>query len=410
MWMCWRVGGWGGCRGRRRTVRIVCTRRAGRIRTGPHMRCGGAGRDGAVTWQPRSMSTVWPPGQVFALRRCAAACIRRVCGTTVVTAWLWPGGKIPTSTPTGSRSATTITAVRCQPGPVSRGATVRWHGHANQPEPDTAPPSVNEPPNGGQLWGGLIAYQPSYTTSARESSSDARPSGDAPRKQISAKQGVVGRGPPTRQRQRWTPERHNYQTRVASGSWAGPDVGWVGSDLARRFGWHVAEQAALEVDRVVQLGRPVQNPQGLATHFARCFARPQLCHRRHQGDCGDMRLNQHRGRRLDEQLKGRTPHNDHSSPTGPAPTPTPTAVESRLRQPVPVTATEPRVIDEAQLEAALARLPKPLATQLARLATRHRITRSPNQQTAGENRTEPHDPEATTPVDQGRGHRKGIIR
>ena len=61
------TGRWGGCRGRRRTVRIVCTRRAGRIRTGPHMRCGGAGRDGAVMWPPPSIPKVWPLGQVFAL-------------------------------------------------------------------------------------------------------------------------------------------------------------------------------------------------------------------------------------------------------------------------------------------------------------------------------------------------------
>ena len=120
MWMCWRVGGWGGCRGRRRTALIVCTRRAGRIRTGPPMRCGGAGRDGAVTWQPPSTPTVWPPGQVFALRPCGGAPIRRVCGTTVVTAWLWAGGTIPAWTPTGSRSATMTIAVRCRPGPVLR--------------------------------------------------------------------------------------------------------------------------------------------------------------------------------------------------------------------------------------------------------------------------------------------------
>ena len=75
-----------------------------------------------------------------------------------------------------------------------------------------------------------------------------------PRKQNSPKQQVTERGPP-RRRRRWTPERHNYQTRATSGSWAGPDVAWVGSDLARRFGWHIAEQAALEVDRVVRLGR-----------------------------------------------------------------------------------------------------------------------------------------------------------
>ena len=250
------------------------------------------------------------------------------------------------------------------------GATVRWHGHTNQPEPDTASPSVNEPSDDGQLWGGLIAYKPSYTTSARERSSDARPSGDAPRKQISAKRGVVGRGPPPRRRQSWTPERHNYETRAAAGSWAGPDVGWVGSDLARRFGWHVAEQAALEVDRVVRLGRPVQNPRSLATHFARCFAQPQLCHQRHQGACGDTRLNQHRGRRLDEQLETRS-HQGSDTSTMPVSAPNPA---TEPRQTIPVTTPEPRVIDQAQLKAALARLPKPLAAQLARLATRHRIT------------------------------------
>ena len=46
------------------------------------------------------------------------------------------------------------------------GATVRWHGYTNQPEPDTAPPSVNEAPDTGQLWGGLIGYKPAYTTFA----------------------------------------------------------------------------------------------------------------------------------------------------------------------------------------------------------------------------------------------------
>ena len=254
------------------------------------------------------------------------------------------------------------------------GATVRWHGHTNQPEPDGGPASgpVNEPLDDSLLWGGLIAYKPSYTTSARKESSSARPSGSAPRKQNSPKRGIVERGPPARRRRRWTPERRNYDRRTSSGAWAGPDAGWVGSDLARRFGWHVAEQAALEVDRVVRLGRPVQNPRGLARHFARCFARPHLCHRRHQGACGNMRLNQHRARRLDENLETRTPHSD-SSPTGPVSAPNPS---TQPRQPVPVTAPEPRVIDQAQLEAALARLPAPLAAQLARLATRHHVRRS----------------------------------
>ena len=148
-------------------------------------------------------------------------------------------------------------------------------------------------------------------------------------------------------------------------------MGWVGSDLARRWGWHVAEQAALEVDRVVRLGRPVQNPQGLATHFARCFARPQLCHRRHQGACGNMRLNQHRGRRLDEQLKTRTPGGD-SSPE-PSPTPAPNSA-TRPRRPVPVTAPRPRVINQEQFETSLAHLPGPLAVQLAHLAARYAFT------------------------------------
>ena len=258
------------------------------------------------------------------------------------------------------------------------GATVRWHGHTDQPEPDTAPASVNEAPDVGQLWGGLIAYKPSYTTSARKRSSGARPAGDALRKQIAAKQGGVGRGSPPRRRQRWTPERRNYETRATSGSWAGPDMAWVGSDLARRWGWHVAEQAALEVDRVVRLRRPVRNRQRLATHFARCFARPQLCHQRHQGACGNTRLNQHRGRRLDEQLETRT-QGDNSSPE-PVSAPNPA---TEPRQTIPVTAPEPRIIDEAQLQAALARLPKPLAAQLARLArlaTRHVTADHPRRQ------------------------------
>ena len=288
----------------------------------------------------------------------------------MVTAWLWAGGTDPCLD--AHRRRVRYNDYRCSVPARSglEGATVRWHGHTDQPEPDTGPPSVNDPPDAGRLWGGLIGYKSSYTTSARKKSSGARPSGDAPRKRITTKRGVVGRGPPLRRRRRWTPERRNYQTRAVSGSWAGPDVAWVGSDLARRWGWHIAEQAALEVDRVVRLGRPVQNRRGLATHFARCFARPQLCHRRHQGACGDTRLNQHRARRLDENLETRTPHGG-SSPTGPVPAPNPA---TEPRQTIPVTAPEPRIIDQAQLEAALARLPKPLATQLARLATRrHRV-------------------------------------
>ena len=75
---------------------------------------------------------------------------------------------------------------------------------------------------------------------ARKESFGARPSGDAPGRRITTKQRVVGRGPPLRRRRRWTLERRNYETRATSGSWAGPEVGLVGSELARRWGWHVA--------------------------------------------------------------------------------------------------------------------------------------------------------------------------
>ena len=49
----------------------------------------------------------------------------------MVTAWRWAGGKIRPWTPTGSRSATTIIAVRCRAGPVLRAPRVRWHGHTD---------------------------------------------------------------------------------------------------------------------------------------------------------------------------------------------------------------------------------------------------------------------------------------
>ena len=135
---------------RRRTALIACTRGAGRIRTGPYMRGDGTRRGGTVTWQPPSIPKAWPPGQVFALQPCGAVPIRGVCGTTGATAWRWPGRRIPAWTS------------------GFEGATVRWYGHTDQPEPDTVPPSgaVNEPLDDGQLWGGLIAYKPSYTTPA----------------------------------------------------------------------------------------------------------------------------------------------------------------------------------------------------------------------------------------------------
>ena len=365
MWMCWRVGGWAGCRGRRRTARIVCTRRAGRIRTGPHMRCGGAGRGGAVMWQPPSIPTVWPPGQVFALRLCGDARIRRVCGTVMVTAWRRAGGRIRPWMLTGSRSATMIIAVRCRPGPVSRAP--RYVG--------TATPTSRNP------------TLPRRLSTSRQTavgygvvSSPTSPPMQPPRVRNLLVRALraMARGEKSPQNGKWWDVAHpsggdegglRRDATTKRGLFRGP-----GRDLVwSAWGWHVAKRAALEVDRVVRLGRPVRNRQSLATHFARCFARPHLCHRRHQGACGDTRLNQHRGRRLDEQLEGRTAHNDRRSPTGPTATPNPATEPGR---PVPVTAPEPRVIDQAQLEAALARLPAPLAAQLARLATRHHITRN----------------------------------
>ena len=262
MRICWRVGGWGGCRGRRRTARIVCTRRTGRIPIGPPTRCGGAGRDGAVTWQPPSTPTVWPPGQVFAprtlQRRPHPAGLWNHRGDRLAVG-RWDDPSLDTH-----REQVRYNDYRCSVPARSglEGATLRWHGHTNQSEPDTAPPCVNEPPDAGQLWGGLIGYKPSYTTSACKESSGARPSGDAPRKQISAKQKVMGRGPPLPEEEKVdSGEDATTKPGLLRGPGWGPDAGWVGSDLARRFGWHVAEQAALEVDRVVRLGRPVRNRQ-----------------------------------------------------------------------------------------------------------------------------------------------------
>ena len=380
MGMCWRVGGWGGCRGRRRTARIVCTRRAGRIRTGPPMRCGGAGRDGAVTWQPPSTPTVWPPGQVFALRPCAAGRIRRVCGTIVVTAWRWPAGRIPTSTLTGSRSATTIIAVRCRPGPVRSGPVLRVPRYVGTDTPTSRNPTPPRHLSTNHRM--LVSYgvvssatsppiQPPRVRNLLVRALRATPRGN----KFQQNRRLWDVAHPFGGGEEWTPERRNYETRAASGSWAGPDASWVGSDLARRFGWHVAEQAALEVDRVVRLRRPVRNRQSLATHFARCFARPQLCHRRHQGACGGTRLNQHRGRRLDENLARAASHTATTVPPNrhryQPRTPLPN-LGGRFRSPLQNHGS----FDQAQLEAALTRLPAPLATQLARLATRHRIRHS----------------------------------
>ena len=121
---------------------------------------------------------------------------------------LYPEGWSHTDRATYDRDSGGPYRVRVVDVDVLAGRGVGWLPWAAA---DTAPSSVNEPLDAGRLWGGLIGYKPSYTTSARKESSGARPPGNAPKKQISVKRGVVGRGPPTRRRRRWTPERHNYE-------------------------------------------------------------------------------------------------------------------------------------------------------------------------------------------------------
>lgn len=207
------------------------------------------------------------------------------------------------------------------------GASVRWQGHTNQPEPDIAAEPGRAPdglPN-DYLWGGLIDCDRSYTTPTRVKSSGARPSGSAEKRENRAgNRNQVGREPPSgRCRTRWTPDRWRYEQATVDPSWVGPDPEWV-AGLARRFGWHPAEQAALGTDRVLRLGRAVRSPEALAAYFARCFTRPQLCSRRHRGACGQTRLDLYRGRRLDENLENRAA-GAHPRPNR---TPTPTTVQA----------------------------------------------------------------------------------
>lgn len=184
------------------------------------------------------------------------------------------------------------------------GASVRWHGHVS--EPPAADEDSAEPPRGARLsepWGGLIGGSPVFvdTTPTPQMSSDAGPpgSGDGIGDHQGEQKHAGWERRSGRTRTRRTPDRWRYEQATTSGSWAGPAPEYV-TGLARRFGWHTAEQAALETHRALRLGRPVRSVEGLATHFAACFARPELCSGRHRGPCGRVRLDQHRGRRLDE--------------------------------------------------------------------------------------------------------------
>ena len=265
------------------------------------------------------------------------------------------------------------------------GASLRWHG----PAPDGQPAACDNtaaPAHGdalvGEWWGGLIDCSRPVTTPPREESSGARPSGSAEKTKNrmgdNRREGEIG--PSGRCRSRWTPDRWRYEQAIGDPSWLGPDPGWVGG-LARRFGWHVAEQAALETDRVLRLGREVRSAEALATHFARCFARPQLCSRRHRGPCGRPRLDLYRGRRLDEDQQNRAtnPHRHTQPPPAHSPTPTPAPVCAVAgRGPgggeaagvVPLPAAVRPADPAAVFGAVAAAAPHRLAALAARLATR----------------------------------------
>ncbi len=68
------------------------------------------------------------------------------------------------------------------------GASVRWLGHVDRPEPDAAAEAgaPADLPVGDDLWGGLIDYDGSYTTPTRETSSGARPTGSAQKRENKA--------------------------------------------------------------------------------------------------------------------------------------------------------------------------------------------------------------------------------
>ena len=206
------------------------------------------------------------------------------------------------------------------------GASVRWVGHSNIDEPEDAHAgAAGDVDSGGDWetqWGGLIEEALPVTTHAYERSSGARPAGSAGKSLTSHSSGpgTGGGAGSGRCRVRWTPDRYRFEEAIGSVRWLGPDRCWVGG-LARRYGWYAAEQAALETDRAVHLGRQVRSARALAAHFARCFARPDTCSGRHRGACGQMRLDLHRGRRLDEHQQTRTT-NLTPNPT-PDPTPSP---------------------------------------------------------------------------------------
>ena len=250
------------------------------------------------------------------------------------------------------------------------GGTTRWHGPAAIPEPvDLYTPAIDDTPS-------LYSLSHNWDLSSKRArSARRRPEETKPgpncRPRHRYRQHRPQPGTHKRRRRRFTIESVHYQTLVRSPSWHGPTPDHT-ETAARRWGWAAAEAAALETNRrSLNPTQPIRHPDVYASRIAACYQDRCPSPHRHTGPCGHDRYIRERGRRLDETLNTQTRHNDHNSPTGPVLTPA--AAESRLRQPGPVTAPEPRIIDHKQLEATLAHLPKPLATQLARLANRHRI-------------------------------------
>ena len=249
------------------------------------------------------------------------------------------------------------------------GGTTRWHGAAAIPEPvDLYTPAIDDTPSLYSLsWEWDLSSKRARSARSRPEEITAGP-GCRPRYRYWRR-----RPPPKSRRPRrrrcFTLESVRYQTLVGSSSWHGPSQDRTEA-TARRWGWAAAEAAALETDRrSLNPTRPIRHPDVYSSRIAACYRGRCPSPHRHTGPCGHDRYIRERGRRLDEALNTQT-RPDHSSPTGPVSAPNPA---TEPRQTVPVTAPEPRVIDHKQLEAALARLPKPLAAQLARLATRHRI-------------------------------------
>ena len=256
------------------------------------------------------------------------------------------------------------------------GATLRWHGHTNLPEPDTAPPCVNEPPDDDQLWGGLIAYKPTYTTSAREETSGARPSGDAPRKQDSAKQPVVGRSPPPRKRTKWTPETTQLRNQGYFG---------VLGRTRRRLG-EIGPGSTVRL-ACRRAGRPRSRPgspagtAGTQPPKPRPPFRPLLRPTPTMPPTPPRRLRRH-----PPQPAPRTP--PRRTTRGPNPTQRPQFTDRTDISPEPGYRTQPAGSSHRRQnhgssttnssKPPLARLPQPLAAQLARLATRHRIIHDAN--------------------------------